>query len=219
MSIQILALDIDGTIFSSEEIILETYAESVSEYAKITGTEIQIPSRDRIMQEIGKPVKVIFRNLLPQLDDDGRDRISDRVLGILVEKIQSGKGHFYPGIEKTLRDLHNKGFKLGACSNGRYPYVEAILKQIQVLHLFLPLVVLDNKTRFVKGDILLHYAREYSIPTKNILMVGDRYSDWEAAQKANSPFAFCQYGHAEPGEIPNQDFVLEKPEDLQKILL
>lgn len=219
MSIQILALDIDGTVFSSEDIILETYAESITEFARLTKKDIITPSHDRIMKEIGQPVKTIFQNLLPELQESDREKISDRILSLLVEKIQSGRGHYYDKIEITLRDLHSKGFKLTGCSNGRSPYIEAILKQINILSLFQPLVVLDDKSRIVKGDILLHYIKEYQVPAKHILMVGDRYSDWEAAQKAGTPFAFCAYGHADPGEIPSYDFILEKPSDLAKILL
>ena len=61
MSIQILALDIDGTVFSSEDIILETYAESITEFARLTKKDIITPSHDRIMKEIGQPVKTIFQ--------------------------------------------------------------------------------------------------------------------------------------------------------------
>ena len=219
MSIRVLALDIDGTIFSSESMISQVYAEAVIEYAKIRGLEIQIPSHDDIMKEIGKPVKTIFANLLPFMPEKERDKISDRVLSLLVENIQSGKGHYYDEVETTLRELHAKGFKLVACSNGRSAYIEAILKHINILSLFLPIVVLDNKTKLEKGDILNHYIKQIGIQPEEILMIGDRYSDWEASQKAGSPFAFCEYGHADPGEIPNYEFLLTKPQDLKKILL
>ncbi|WCL47951.1 HAD family hydrolase [Leptospira sp. GIMC2001] len=219
MRFEILALDIDGTVFSSEDIILETYLDSVSEYSQKSGENIQLPSHERIMAEIGKPVKTIFRNLLPDLHEQGRDQISDRVLSLLVEKILSGRGKFYDGIAETISELHNQGFRIAACSNGRYAYVEAILRKLDVLQYFLPIVVLDNEQRKVKGDILLHYLDVYNLESKQILMVGDRHSDWEAAQVALTPFAFCEYGHAEPNEIPSYDFALKTPSDLKKIVL
>ncbi|MCC5815669.1 MAG: HAD family hydrolase [Leptospira sp.] len=219
MSIRVLAFDIDGTIFSSESIISQVYAEAVSEYAALRGLTIPIPGHEDIMKEIGKPVKTIFANLLPMMPPKERDKISDRVLSLLVENIQAGKGHYYEEIENTIRDLHSKGFKLVACSNGRSAYIEAILKYLNVLSLFCPLVVLDEKNRLEKGDILAHYIKEMNIPAESILMIGDRHSDWEASRKTGSPFAFCDYGHADPGEIPNYEFILKNPEDLKKILL
>lgn len=213
-----LAFDIDGTLFSSESIILDTYRESVEEFKAKTGHDMQVPSQEEIMREIGKPVKTIFRNLLPNLDEDSRDSISDRVLSLLVEKIESGKGHFYPGCTETIQELAKSGVQMLACSNGRHPYVEVILKVLGVLDLFHPIITLDNAIRKEKGDILLHYSKELSVPANSILMIGDRLSDWEAAKKAGSPFAFCKYGHAEENEIPDYDFLLNQVSDLKKIV-
>ncbi len=219
MGIRYIALDIDGTIFSSEPIILDTYTEAIQEYAEIRGLRISVPDRERILNEIGKPVKMIFANLLPMMPEQEREKISDRVLALLVEKIGEGKGYYYPEVESTIRELHQKGFKLLACSNGRAAYIEAILKYLNVLSLFLPLAVIDYKQRKDKGDILLYYLRQYSLKPEEVLMVGDRHSDWEAARKAGTLFAFCEYGHATPGEIPDQDYLLSMPSDLRAILL
>jgi phosphoglycolate phosphatase len=218
MSFKAIALDIDGTVFSSEEIILETYVDSIREFAEATGKEIDIPGHPEIMREIGKPVKVIFQNLLPNLPEADQNRISDRVLELLVQKIQIGKGHYYPGSETTLETLHQKGIILTACSNGRTPYVSAILEKMGVLPLFRPILVIDQISRFAKGDILRDIIRDLDAQPREVLMVGDRFSDYEAARKNGSPFAFCEYGHAEPGEIPDYEFLLKEPEDLLKIL-
>lgn len=214
-----LAFDIDGTLFSSENIILDIYRESVEEFKAKSGHSMAVPTQEEIMREIGKPVKTIFKNLLPNLDQGSRDSISDRVLSLLVEKIESGNGHFYPGSKETIIDLSKAGIQMLACSNGRLPYIEVILKVLGVLELFHPICTLDNEIRKEKGDILLHYAQSLSLDPKSILMIGDRLSDWEAAKKAGSPFAFCKYGHAEKDEIPSSDFELNEVSDLKKIVL
>jgi phosphoglycolate phosphatase len=219
MRFQYLAFDIDGTLFSSEGIILDTYAEAVQDYIDRSGSQIIVPSQERIMKEIGKPVKTIFRNLLPELDEVSRDSISDRVLGLLVKKIESGEGSYYTDSKETIQILAESGYKMLACSNGRLPYIDVILRKLGVRDLFLPICTLDNLTKKEKGDILLQYCQDYNISPQSILMIGDRYSDWEAAQKSKSPFAFCKYGHAEENEIPNFEFLLQNVGDLKKILL
>lgn len=45
-------------------------------------------------------------------------------------------------------------------------------------------------------------------------MVGDRKSDLDAALDAESPFAFCEYGHAELGEIDTYAMKLTIIKDL-----
>ncbi|PJZ55923.1 HAD family hydrolase [Leptospira barantonii] len=217
-SLQALAFDVDGTLFSSEEIILEVYKDSISNFSKTSGIPIELPSRERIMVEIGKPVKTIFLNLLPQLTEDQRDEISDSVLRFLCERIRNGEGEFYPAVKETIEALSRKGFRILAASNGRRPYVETILEVAGVLSLFDPILVLDNERIKTKGGILKEYVKLYGLEPDKILMIGDRLSDHEAARQNGCPFAFCAYGHAPAGEIPDFEVELKNLSDLTEIL-
>ncbi len=201
--IKYLAFDIDGTLFSSEDIILNVYKESIQLYKNRTGSNIEIPSQEKIMAQIGKPVKTIFLNLVPQLEEKDRDLISDDVLRILCEKVRNKEGHIYDGVRDTLEELHKKSYILLTASNGRIPYIDSILDVALVNSLFSDKVTLDYNKLKVKGDILLHYIKKYNIKPNQILMIGDRFSDFEAAEQAQTPFLFCEYGHADLGEIPH----------------
>jgi phosphoglycolate phosphatase len=48
-------------------------------------------------------------------------------------------------------------------------------------------------------------------------MIGDRYSDYEAAIRENTPFLFCKYGHSDLGEIPEFSKEISKPSELLEI--
>ncbi len=217
--VRYLAFDIDGTLFSSEDIILDVYKESILLYKKKTGTNLELPSKEKIMAQIGKPVKTIFLNLVPQLSEKDRDSISDDVLRILCEKVLSGEGHIYEDVKETLIHLHQNSFILVTASNGRAKYIDSILKVVGVDHLFSHKVTLDYQSLMVKGDILLYYIENYKIQSNQILMIGDRFSDFEAAQKAMTPFLFCEYGHAELGEIPSYTAKCSKISELIEILV
>ncbi|TGK39361.1 HAD family hydrolase [Leptospira gomenensis] len=217
-SLQALAFDVDGTLFSSEEIILEVYKDAIEHFSRTSGIPIELPSRERIMLEIGKPVKTIFLNLLPQLEESQRDSISDSVLRFLCQRIRSGEGEFYPKVKETIESLAKKGFRILAASNGRRPYVETILDVAGVLPLFDPILVLDNDRIKTKGGILKEYVKLYGLEPEKILMIGDRLSDYEAARQNGCPFAFCAYGHAPSGEIPDFELELKKLEDLTSFL-
>lgn len=201
--IRYLAFDIDGTLFSSEDIILNVYKESILLYKERTGSKLELPSKEKIMAQIGKPVKTIFLNLVPELSEKDRDSISDDVLRILCEKVSNGEGHIYENVKDTLLKLRQSSFILVTASNGRSQYIDSILCVAGVNDLFSDKVTLNYENLKVKGDILLYYINKYKINPNQILMIGDRFSDYEAAQKAKTPFLFCEYGHAEPGEIPS----------------
>lgn len=200
-TIRALAFDIDGTLFSSEKIILSTYQKAISDYSKESGKKFLIPSHSQIMKQIGKPVKEIFRNLLPELSLEEQEHISNLVLKILCEKIEQGEGDYYEGAREVLAVLKQKGFLLLAASNGRKPYIETILKKLQVYESFEPILVLDYQTTFQKGDLLKKYLETFKLSNHEILMIGDRDSDLKAAKQIQAPFLYCNYGHAEAGEI------------------
>jgi phosphoglycolate phosphatase len=216
--IQILAFDMDGTIFSSENMISTTYKLAIERYIQSTGKTLKIPSIEEIMREVGKPVREIFQNLLPNLEEIERENISNQVLNILCEKIYLGEGEYYPKAYEVLSFLKSRGLKLVSASNGRRPYIEAVLKKLGVLGFFEPLVVLDYVKIKHKGEILTHYIKTYKVESKEIVIIGDRNSDYQAALYANCPFVFCEYGHAEFGEITSYSKKISCLEELPTVL-
>lgn len=208
------AFDIDGTVFSSESIIHEVYAKAIANYNAEFGDKLSIPTRERIMKEIGKPVVTIFRNLLPNTPEDERQKISNSVLDILCEQIKNGQGHFYDNISAILTRLSQKGVILLAASNGRKPYIETILTKANVLHLFKPVIVLGGEHIKTKGDILREYISLYSISPDRLIMIGDRESDFSAAKAVSCPFIFCSYGHADPLEVTEFSFQANTPAEI-----
>jgi phosphoglycolate phosphatase len=206
--IKMIAFDMDGTIFSSEQIILPTYQEAIENFINASGLKIRVPTQEQIMLQIGKPVKVIFSNLMPELSVENRDKISDDVLVILSNKVANRGGHIYEGVVDTIQYLKDSGFILVAASNGRRLYIETILKTANVLQHFEDILVLDYQTMKTKGDILDVYKNKYRLRGSEILMVGDRDSDREAATQIGSYFAVCKYGHYVPGEITEWDIEL-----------
>ncbi|MFO1470126.1 MAG: HAD family hydrolase [Turneriella sp.] len=214
MTYKYFALDIDGTIFSSEDIIYPTYREAIERYSAERSVILETPARERIMLEIGKPVKKIFENLFPQLTDQDRDYLSDSVLKILCECIAKGEGEYYPQVRETVEAIVARGGKILVASNGRRAYIDAILQYCGILgHVMHPTYIDGVKIR-TKNEIMQAY-QALGLPVNQILMVGDRLSDFDAARAIGCDFAWCAYGHAPAGEITEFEVRLEKFTDLK----
>ncbi|MBV6492083.1 MAG: Phosphoglycolate phosphatase [Turneriella sp.] len=207
------ALDIDGTIFSSESIIYPVYKEAIENYCNQNSVMLAVPTQESIMLEIGKPVKKIFENLFPQLKETERDKISDSILVLLAKTIREGGGEYYEGIAVTVDKILAKGGKILVASNGRKPYIDAILGYLGILKYISQPTYIDGVHHFSKGDILKAYVQS-GISARSILMVGDRLSDLDAARTINCDFAWCAYGHAPVGEITEYEIRLDKFADL-----
>jgi len=215
--VKMIAFDIDGTLFSSESIILDVYIRAIHEFRERTGNQLQVPTREEIMFQVGRPVKEIFQNLLPGISEKERDEVSNRVLDLLCDSVRTGGGNYYGGVGSTIHYLREKGYLLTSASNGRKPYVETVLDTAGVLSFFEPLVVVGMQDITTKVGILREYIRKYNLSPDSIAMIGDRHSDWEAARQNGCFFLFCEYGHAPPGEIPDFDWKLSSLEQMKEI--
>ncbi len=214
--IKYIAFDIDGTLFSSEEIILDTYIESIQNFVKkYNKPNLIIPTKEKILEQVGLPVKTIFQNLLPEQTESQRDEISDSVLVLLTKKIESKKGILYDGVFEIINYLKSKNYILVVASNGRLKYISSILTTYKLISCFEEILTIDYIKIKTKGEILKSYQEKYNFNSDEILMIGDRDSDYQAAKYISCPFAYCEFGHANINEVSEFLISLKKILDLK----
>ena len=217
-NVQAILWDIDGTIFSSEDIIGPSYVQSFQDFQAKNQKEFPIPQEDDIMKHIGKPVREIFCELVPSLSLEEREEISDMTLKILIDRIYAGKGKFYQDAQKTLHSLATGGYRFFSASNGRYLYIEAVLKQIACFDLFENIQVVDYQRINNKSDIVKETLQNYSIHPNEAVLIGDRLSDRNAAFDNKVPFIATAYGHGSPKEWKDACLVIESISELSSHL-
>ncbi|MCP4137322.1 MAG: HAD hydrolase-like protein [bacterium] len=204
-----LALDIDGTVFDSGDIVAPALELGVKEFVKKSSEKISIPSQKEILSTIGMPVYAIFQQLFPGLSTQGQWELSDAWHDSLVSMIEQGGGIIFDGVSKTLESLFSDGYTILVASNGLPVYVEAILNTHNLRRFFSePMIypggAIDNKSGVVK-----YYIDNVS---KNdlIIMIGDRFTDREAASDNNIPFIGCAFGHAGQEEIKGSRWIVDE---------
>lgn len=211
-----LCFDMDGVIFSSDDIIGEAYQEAVRQVSEKFDTNLAMPSHDLIMDQIGQPSKKIIQNLFPSLAQIHQAEIGMNVLENLVEFILAGKGKIYNGIVAVLEKLSGAR-KLFLASNAREVYAKAILKYYKLDTFFSDSLFLSDKIVH-KGEIIERYIRKYSIVKDEILMIGDRSSDRDAAKYAGCDFLGVIYGHGSRDELSGAKYFAKNPGDILSII-
>lgn len=201
MSNRFVAFDIDGTLFSSEDILGGCYEKAIAIFNSNHKKQLTMPPISAIFNLVGQPSLVIYATLFPELDEDEVDEMCAMVRNFLVEMVNLKKGHYYDGVWEMLKKLSSKGYKLLAASNGGYEYVTAVIKNVPAIDLFEKIEVLNYKTIHNKCDLLKFYIQKYGINPSDMVMVGDRTSDIEAAFGANTHFIAAMYGHGNPTEV------------------
>ena len=198
-NVSAILFDIDGTLFSSESIIglvyqtaFEKFFERFPEKRELAVT----PSLPAILDQIGRPVVEIFRNLVPDLSEEDRSTISGLVLKDLLERIARGEGEHYAGVAETLRELHQRGYSFFAASNGRREYVEAILDYNGTRDWFAEVPAIEGPVIKNKNDLVRSVVERHALGPETAVLIGDRTSDRDAARAGDLPFIACRFGHA-----------------------
>jgi phosphoglycolate phosphatase-like HAD superfamily hydrolase len=212
-----LAFDIDGTIYDAGDILEEAFRYGIESFVKTGGGDaIHVPTREEITVTLGYPLDEIFLMLFPALEAEKRDELSFICTVNLVELIKEKKGTLIDGVDETIKTLNSLNYNMLVASNGARAYVEAILETYDLKRFFsepfiYPEGEVKNKTDIIGRYLSLHPGRE-------LIMIGDRYTDLAAAKENGIPFIGCAFGHAGVDEIEGEKYIVHDFRDIPEML-
>jgi phosphoglycolate phosphatase len=198
-----VAFDLDGVLYTSEPFLGDAYREAIANVnARQPGAFPRLPATREILDHVGWPVSVILARLFPAIDAAVVATLSIELQEVICRRVAGREGVLFGGVAETLAHLRGDGWLLCVASNGRRRYIDAVLSTYDLSGYFLELVSLDNHPgiRF-KADILSAYLQREHLTSAQLVMVGDRTSDVEAAQAIGCRFIGCDYGHGYRDEI------------------
>ncbi len=199
----LIAFDLDGVIYSSEPFLGDAYREAIARVnGQRPGSFSRVPETREILDHIGWPVPVILERLFPAIEPAALDLLAIQTLKVICTRVARGEGVLFPGVAETLGELRQSHFSLAVASNGRRQYVETVLSTYGIAPYFVDRVSVDGGGGMQsKSDLLRAYlSRERRSPVE-LVMVGDRASDVEAAAAVGCHFIGCDYGHGYRSEI------------------
>ncbi len=203
-----LAFDVDGTLYDCGDIVLEAFQRGARAYRRMyPGAPVHDPTQGEIITVIGIPTDEIFQRLYPELDVRGQSLMNDLCTHELSQMVREGGGHLFEGVTETLRSLTTAGYVLLLASNGKKPYLDAILQTHGLEALFSPPVILIDGNIRNKRDIVQRYKTGIAAGSP-LIMIGDRHSDRDAAEDNGIPFIGCAFGHAGASEIEDTQWVV-----------
>lgn len=218
MSIEFVAFDVDGVIYSSENFLQESYYQGVIDYLKKNTSKNFIPpKKEDILKNVGKTYREILTSLFPDISEKEMVELRKFILRDLTLKISSKKGVLLNGVFETLSYLKNKNIKIGTASNGSKEYVEAVLRTYNIYEFFNEVKYVGIEEFREKTDILKYYKNKYNLKKNQIIMVGDRITDLIAAREAKTIFVGIK-GHGHEKELEGSDFIINNLKQLIKII-
>jgi phosphoglycolate phosphatase len=92
----------------------------------------------------------------------------------------------FPGVADTLRELHNRGIKLGVCSNKAVQFTKALVRDLGLGELMRGVFGPEDAGGKPKPDptMLLEACRRLDVPPAETVYIGDMIVDVRAGKAA-----------------------------------
>ncbi|TFE30649.1 HAD-IA family hydrolase [Cohnella luojiensis] len=214
---QAVIFDLDGTLFQTET-LLETVHRRVFETLRSEGLYLQpLPPIDSLLGSLGMILSDIWNRVMPDGSPAAHERANVLMLQYEMEELASGRGHLYPGVIDTLRELRDRGIRLFIASNGLEEYVKGVPAVKGISDWFEGTYSAGEFSTTTKVDLVRRLLDTFGVD--NAWMVGDRSSDVEAGKRNGLFVVGCDYaGFRREGELDGSDAVIRSFPELLKLL-
>lgn len=207
MNIDSIIFDLDGTLWNSVDGVLISWSNAIKKHKDI---KVNITKED-LESVMGLQLDEISKKLFCDCDDDMRGKLLKECSETECDYLGSHGGVLYDNLEKTLLEL-SKNYKLFIVSNCQEGYIEAFYKYHKLDNCFCDFEN-PGRTGLSKGENIKLIIERNKL--EKPIYVGDTEGDLKAARVAGIPFVYARYGF---GKVKEHDYVIDKFEDILKIL-
>jgi phosphoglycolate phosphatase len=204
----LLIFDLDGTLYRTESSFPVTMRRIYKEFS------VPAPPDAEIMAMVGEPFGPFIEWLIPQGFPVGSRSLADRIARYERVTIRE-RGELFLGVEDTVRQLREVGFRTAVCTNGDRTYADLILTTFGLDGLFDAVSTHEDDGR-TKADMVRALLERFR--PSHAFVVGDRYHDVEAGHANGCVVIGAEYGYAGPGELNGADECIEHFSDLPAVV-
>lgn len=184
---KLIIFDLDGTLLDTSKGVISSVKFTLSDNGKC------IPNDNVLKSFIGPPLKESFFNLPDVEEHEVNKLVADfrkkyRSSGIYLAEL-------YDGMLDVLKDLRGMGIQLAIATYKPQDMAITLSAEFAIDGYFADIFGADCEGKKTKSDIIGEIINKYvSYDTRDILMIGDCYSDADAAKLQNISFLGVAYG-------------------------
>jgi len=171
--------DFDGTLVDSLDVHIRSWKKAFEDL----GIELM---EEEIRKRFGKPSATILSEVLPTRLHGKIAELTKRKQRYFAEQPTSLK--LYPGVEKVLKKLKERGMPLAVATSMNRKGLCASLQNLDIEKYFDVAVTVEDVTKGKPDpEMLLRAAEKLGRKPESCLMVGDSLYDVLAAERASMP--------------------------------
>lgn len=217
-SVDLLILDLDGTIFSSGDTTVGAVTRAVDELNERHGHVADQPTGEQILAGIGSTEGDYIRTVFPSLEGRFHDEMIELIWRWERRLIEDGHGGLFPGVRETLEELGSGGLTLAIASNAKSDYMSLILDHFGIGGHFDQSKCAGSEGTTDKAHLVRDILETLEVEARRAVMAGDRESDVRAARSCGTWSVGCTWGFGSRGEIAGADRIIDRFPDLAALL-
>lgn len=203
---KLILFDFDGTVIDNSEGIFNCIKYALDK----SGTPY--PDEKTLRRFVGPSLDDSYRRYIRNDPEAAKRFVAD------YRERYAPTGHaecvMYPGIRETLEKLNADGMICAVCSGKPYPFVEKIVRLLDIGHLFAGLFCPGfSDCSSDKAELIRKAVGHFGVTKEETLMIGDTVFDIRSAKEAGVESLGVTYGFSEPGELSAEgaDFLAFSP--------
>jgi phosphoglycolate phosphatase len=186
MTYELVIFDWDGTLMDSTAVIAAALQSACRDVS------IAVPTDRDARFVIGLGAADTFRHVAPDLDEEGRRRLSERYRHHFLAR--ESEAPLYEGVREMLTDLHGRGRRLAVATGKARRGLDRALDATGLRPWFEATRCADEGFAKPHPDMLLMLMDITGVEPRHALMVGDTTHDLELAANAGVDAISVSYG-------------------------
>lgn len=213
---KLAVFDCDGTLIDGQASICEAMEAAFAAFA------LAAPPRPAIRRAVGLSLPQAIRQLLPESNGEQLQALTDAYKEAFRAARSEGRisQPLFPGIENTLRTLHDSGWTLGVATGMSDRGLAHCLEANGIGHLFVTLQTADRHPSKPHPAMLEEALFEAGALPGEAVMIGDTAYDMQMAVSAGTRAVGVDWGyhHSHELAVAGAEKVVETPAELLEYL-
>lgn len=213
-NVKSIIFDFDGTLHNTIKIYYPAFSSGVEllrEHGFARDFEL---SEKNVAKFLGEKPNFAYELIARGADENLKREVMALVGKNMDENIKKGIGELYDGTIKVLEEL-SKNYDLYILSNCRESYLDTALNVYGIKNYFKKYFAAETYDYIPKDEIIKMEKQKIK---EEIIFVGDRHHDMEAARINNLKSIFCSYGFGSEEEGKNANYKISSIGELLELL-
>jgi phosphoglycolate phosphatase len=216
--LDLVILDLDGTLYSSTATTLGAVERAVRDLNARHGDVAEMPSSELVLSGVGSTREEFARHVFPALSEQYIEEMDDLIWHWERTLVDDGHGTLFPGAVEALRDMSEAGLKLGVATNAGSGYMNHILDFFEIRRYFDEARCAGEEHTRHKGELIDIITSNLAVRPERTVMVGDRRTDMYGAREAGTLAIGCTWGFATRDELADADQIVDSFAGLVELL-